>query len=85
LDAYARCHYETINRVGWAKAKADEQEWAVNAYQDPDVEMKDAEEEEEEIEGELEDVSEEEGMSSIRFVWLWVTDDSLRGGSRGRR
>jgi len=57
---YARCVWESTNKASWAKAKADEQQYAIDSYNyDQDTEMNDVSDEEEDVEDELSTVEEE--------------------------
>ncbi|KDN51107.1 hypothetical protein RSAG8_00736, partial [Rhizoctonia solani AG-8 WAC10335] len=57
---YVRCLWEVTNKASWAKIKADEQQYAIDAHNfDPDTEMHDASDEEEDVEDELSTVEEE--------------------------
>ncbi|KAG9094704.1 hypothetical protein FRC06_010551 [Ceratobasidium sp. 370] len=58
---YARCVWESANGMSWAKAKADEQQYAIDSYNyDQDVEMDDASDEEDDVEDVLDTVEEED-------------------------
>ncbi|KAG8684342.1 hypothetical protein FRC09_015446, partial [Ceratobasidium sp. 395] len=59
-NTYAQCVYEAAHKVSWAKAKADEQRYAIDSYNyEQDVEMDDAEDDEDDVEDELSTVEEE--------------------------
>jgi hypothetical protein len=59
-DKFTIYLWEGKNKVSYAKAKADEQKYIQAAYEDEDVEMKDAEEEEEVPEEEEQEEAESE-------------------------
>ncbi|GJE84223.1 VID27 cytoplasmic protein [Phanerochaete sordida] len=71
-QAFTRAMWESLHEESWAKAKADEQTYVMNAQEDEDVEMKDVEQEsdeEEEVADELEkeeDQSEEEEEDELQ-------------------
>ncbi|KAG8746820.1 hypothetical protein FRC10_003342 [Ceratobasidium sp. 414] len=57
---FARCVWESAHKMSWAKAKADEQQYAIDSYSyDQDVEMDDASDEEDDVEDVLDTVEEE--------------------------
>ncbi|KAG8705137.1 hypothetical protein FRC08_001823 [Ceratobasidium sp. 394] len=58
---YARCVWESAHKMSWAKAKADEQQYAIDSYSyEQDVEMDDVSDEEDDVEDVLDTVEEED-------------------------